>query len=69
VSGLTSLYLLEVGDKQCSALAQLTGLRELGLDQAEGLSVDGLRQLAGLELLTSLEFGFDPEQPSREIEG
>jgi len=54
LSGLTSLILAGANDEQCRAIAELTGLRELRVDRAYGVSAAGLRQLAALEHLTSL---------------
>jgi len=51
--GLTSLQLHYAGDEQCSAMAQLTGLRQLKLTVPSQVSVVGLRQLAALQQLTS----------------
>jgi len=53
---LTSLILFKASDQQCSSLAQLTGLRELGVHDGNEVSAAGLRQLAALEQLTSLGF-------------
>jgi len=58
---LTSLHVkFDEGDdpdgRQCSTLAQLTGLRELGIQCAQGVGSCGLRHLAALEQLTSLGF-------------
>jgi len=52
---LTSLHLDNVTNRQCGALAQLTGLRELRMTRVN-LSTTGLRQLAALQQLTSLGF-------------
>jgi len=54
LSGLTSLTLERAWDWQCKSLAQLTGLRELRVYDADWISSAGLRQLAVLEQLTSL---------------
>jgi len=54
LSGLTSLILWSATDQQCSSLAQLTGLRELRVDNAHEVFAAGLQQLAALEQLTSL---------------
>jgi len=55
---LTSLELSHVTDAQCGSLAQLTGLRVLRARHRAHLSITGLRQLAALEQLTSLGFGW-----------
>jgi len=65
---LTSLTLKTVAmnDQQCSSLAQLTGLRELKVDEAYGVSVAGLQQLATLDQLTCLcvrNLYFDEPRP------
>jgi len=54
---LTSVYLGRASDQLCSALVQLTGLRQLAVLSAEWLSAVGLRQLAALNQLTTLGFG------------
>jgi len=53
---LTSLQLNRVTDAQCGALAQLTGLRELRVTFSARITTIGMRQLAALQQLTSLEF-------------
>jgi len=70
LSSLTSLHLQIANDQQCSWLAQLTRLRELRVYSPRELSTAGLRQLAALEQLTSLGFGykFDREKVSPEVE-
>jgi len=57
--GLTSLQLNYANDEECSALVQLTGLRQLVVmvPSHEEMSAVGLRQLAALTQLTSLGFG------------
>jgi len=55
-SGLRELQLASVTDEQCSSLAQLTGLQALQVSYPWDLSTAGLRHLARLEQLTSLEF-------------
>jgi len=57
LSGLTNLRLIRGDDDECSALVQLTRLRQLKVPVALGLSGVGLRQLAALNQLTSLGFG------------
>jgi len=55
---LTSLRLpRDIDDEECSALVQLTGLRQLMVDPCR-VSAVGLRHLAALRQLTSLGFGY-----------
>jgi len=65
-SGLLELQLDSVTDEQCTSLAQLIGLQDLDVSDPGDLSAVGLRHLAGLKQLTSLEFGpsFDPRKVS-----
>jgi len=56
--GLTHLQLYQASDEQCSALVQLTGLRQLAVMITWRVSAVGLRQLAGLNQLTSLGLGY-----------
>jgi len=53
---LTSLQLFYANDDYCSALAQLTGLRQLKVTDPYQMSAVGLRQVAALNQLTSLGF-------------
>jgi len=62
--GLTNLHLGKAFDAQCSAMVQLTGLKQLTVWSPGWLSAVGLRQLAALNQLTSLGFGrFYHSQP------
>jgi len=54
--GLTSLQVYDANDNECSAIVQLTGLRQLMVIFPGGVSAAGLRQLAALQQLTSLGF-------------
>jgi len=54
LSGLTSLILWYANDQDCSSLAQLTGLRELGVNTVWLESAAGLQPLVALDQLTSL---------------
>jgi len=66
LSGLTCLHLNRASAEQYGALAQLTGLRELRVDNPSDVSAAVLRQLSTMEQLTSLGFlfGFDPTKAS-----
>jgi len=55
--GLTNLQLLDANDEECSAVVQLTGLKQLEVNVTCQMSAVGLRQLAGLNQLTSLGLG------------
>jgi len=55
--GLTNLQLLDANDEECSAMVQLTGLRQLMVKVTCQMSAVGLRQLEGLQQLTSLGLG------------
>jgi len=55
--GLTSLQVHVADDEECSAMAQLTGLRQLVVNAPWRVSVVGLRQIAALQQLTSLGLG------------
>jgi len=57
---LTSLQLHDASDELCSAMVQLTGLRQLAVGSPGHLSAVGLRQLAALQQLTRLRFGRFP---------
>jgi len=52
--GLTSLSLHALSDEECSAMAQLTGLRQLKVIFPRQVPAVGLRQLAALQQLASL---------------
>jgi len=54
---LTHLHLFRVSAEDCGALGQLTGLRQLTVDDPWDLSAVGLRPLVALNQLTSLGFG------------
>jgi len=54
---LTSLQLHHANDEECSAMVQLTGLRQLKVGSPRQVSAVGLRQLAGLQQVTSLGLG------------
>jgi len=54
---LTKLCLVGARDQLCSALVQLTGLRQLAVWRPAWVSAVGLRQLAALSQLISLGFG------------
>jgi len=54
---LTNLQLLYANDEACSAVVELTGLRQLVATIPWQMSAVGLRQLAALQQLTSLGFG------------
>jgi len=58
--GLTNLQLHYTTDEECSAMVQLTGLRQLKVLTPchGGVSAVGLRRLAGLNQLTSLGLGY-----------
>jgi len=55
--GLTNLDLYYANDEECSAMVQLTGLRQLKVMVPWEVSVLGLRELAALQQLTSLGLG------------
>jgi len=56
--GLTSLQLQCANDEECSAMVQLTGLKQLKVTDPCHVSAVGLRQLAALQQLTSLGLGW-----------
>jgi len=57
---LTYLGLTALGDSQCSSLVQLTGLQGFHVEMAADLTTAGLRQLAGLQQLTSINLKLHP---------
>jgi len=63
--GLTSLQLHLANDVECSAIAQLTGLRQLTVMDPWQMSAVALRHLAALQQLTSL--GLDNFGGSRQL--
>jgi len=58
LSGLTNLQLLYANDNDCSAMVQLTGLRQLMVTFPHQVSAVGLRHLAALQQLTKLGFEY-----------
>jgi len=56
LTNLATLHLTTVTDQHCSSLAQLTGLKQLVVDNPKKFSPVGLRHLACLQQLTSLGF-------------
>jgi len=53
---LTHLGLTVLDDSQCSSVVQLTGLQHFHVVMAADLTTAGLRQLAGIQQLTSISF-------------
>jgi hypothetical protein len=68
LAGLTKLHTTGVDDDfVCALVQQLSGLRDLHLDDTRKCTPDGLLELTGLQQLTRLKFG-DQVNESGEIE-